>query len=128
MTNSRRSATFLPTRYVPPDTAFRAFGTGATRWRRSSSPSSRLRLVVLDLRLPYMSGKDVLARIRLGRRVPDVPVVVITRKGCDRGVPLASSGSSRPVGKADCHRPPSRDDRIDTRAEGCHDDALENLF
>jgi DNA-binding response OmpR family regulator len=36
------------------------------------------RLVILDLLLPGLSGKDVLRRIRTGRRVPEVPVLVIT--------------------------------------------------
>jgi DNA-binding response OmpR family regulator len=36
------------------------------------------RLVILDLVLPHMSGQEVLRRIRKGRRVPNVPVLVIT--------------------------------------------------
>lgn len=36
------------------------------------------RLVLLDLVLPNLSGLEVLRRIRVGRRVPDVPVLMIT--------------------------------------------------
>jgi DNA-binding response OmpR family regulator len=36
------------------------------------------RLVILDLLMAGLSGRDVLKRIRTGRRVPMVPVIVIT--------------------------------------------------
>ena len=36
------------------------------------------RLVVLDVLLRHMSGREVLRRLREGRRVPNVPVLVIT--------------------------------------------------
>lgn len=35
-------------------------------------------VVLLDLVLPGLGGKDVLKRLRTGQRAPDVPVVVIT--------------------------------------------------
>jgi len=43
------------------------------------------RLVILDLLLPGLSGKDFLKRIRTGQRVPDVPVLVITGTDVDEG-------------------------------------------
>lgn len=43
------------------------------------------RLVILDLLLPGLSGKDLLKRIRTGRRVPKVPVLVITGTDEDEG-------------------------------------------
>jgi two-component system OmpR family response regulator len=35
-------------------------------------------LVILDLFLPHMSGRELLKRIRTGSRAPNVPVLVIT--------------------------------------------------
>lgn len=65
--------------------ALRAGGYGVRSFRDGSDALEAIdealeppRLVVLNLLLPYMSGKDLLSRIRMGRRVPDVPVVVIT--------------------------------------------------
>ncbi len=41
------------------------------------------RLVILDLLLGQMTGREVLRRLRVGRRVPDVPVLVITGMDVD---------------------------------------------
>jgi len=41
------------------------------------------RLVILDVLLGSLSGREVLRRIRTGHRVPDVPVLVITAMDVD---------------------------------------------
>lgn len=50
------------------------FGRGAT----SAAESGRLRLVMLDLRLPRVDGLDVLRALRADPRTQRLPVVVLT--------------------------------------------------
>lgn len=45
--------------------------------------SSDIRLVLLDLMMPHLSGLDVLARVRADVRLRDLPCVILTAAGQD---------------------------------------------
>jgi two-component system OmpR family response regulator len=70
--------------------ALRAAGHGVQSFRDGSDALEAVetaleppRLVILDVLLRHMSGREVLRRLRVGRRVPDVPVLVITGMDVD---------------------------------------------
>jgi CheY-like chemotaxis protein len=48
--------------------------------RLAEDSTIEVRLVLLDLRLPGMSGLEVLAAIRDSERLPHVPIVILTGK------------------------------------------------
>jgi two-component system OmpR family response regulator len=56
----------------------RSFGDGSDALEAIEGASEPPRLVILDLLLPHLDGREVLKRLRAGRRVPDVPVLVMT--------------------------------------------------
>jgi len=58
------------------------FRTGAY----SARPPINPRLVLLDVKLPKMSGLEVLARIRSDQRTKGVPVVMLTSSREDRDI------------------------------------------
>lgn len=55
--------------------------TGASK-RRAIRP----RLILLDLKLPRMSGLELLRRIKSDRRTKDIPIVVLTMSWSDRAI------------------------------------------
>ena len=55
----------------------------------ASRPEGLPNLVLLDLKLPKMSGLDVLERVRKDRSFDSVPIVVFTSSSDDREVRLA---------------------------------------
>lgn len=56
------------------------FREGAGRDRASADPD----LILLDLNLPRVSGKEVLARVRSDPRTREIPVIVFTSSRDDR--------------------------------------------
>lgn len=54
--------------------------------RYATSPQSRLKVVLLDLRLPKIDGLEVLRRLRADERTKTLPVVVLTSSKEDRDV------------------------------------------
>jgi CheY-like chemotaxis protein len=59
------------------------FGTGAHAERR---PDDRPKLVLLDLKLPRMSGLEVLGRLKADPRTRPIPVVIFTSSAQERDV------------------------------------------
>jgi CheY-like chemotaxis protein len=57
------------------------FGTGEYDGRRSDKPP---RVVLLDLKLPKVSGMEVLRKLRSDPRTRSVPVVMLTSSKEDR--------------------------------------------
>jgi DNA-binding response OmpR family regulator len=55
-----------------------SFQSGANALLAIDGAIESPRLVILDLLMAGLSGRDVLRRIRTGRRVPQVPVIVVT--------------------------------------------------
>jgi DNA-binding response OmpR family regulator len=69
----------------------RGAGYGARSFRDGSDALEAIekaleppRLVILDVLLARMSGREVLRLLRTGHRVPDVPVLVITAMDVDK--------------------------------------------
>jgi two-component system, response regulator len=62
------------------------FGCG-----EKSSPVSRPRLILLDLRLPKVNGLEVLERVRADPRTRHMPVVVLSSSGEDPDLESASN-------------------------------------
>jgi DNA-binding response OmpR family regulator len=70
--------------------ALRSAGHGVQSFRDGSDALEAIessleapRLVILDVILRHLSGREVLRRIRAGRRVPNVPVIVVTGMDVD---------------------------------------------
>jgi DNA-binding response OmpR family regulator len=56
----------------------RCFADGSDALAAIDESVEAPKLVLLDLMLPNLSGREVLRRLRVGRHAPQVPVVVIT--------------------------------------------------
>ena len=74
------------------------FGTGTY----ANLPNSRLKVVLLDLRLPKVDGLEVLRRIRADVRTMHIPIVVVTSSTQDSDIAEAyrlgaNSFISKPV-------------------------------
>lgn len=60
----------------------RIFGTG----RYAENPLPRPKVILLDLKLPKMSGIDVLKRLKESSETRNIPVVVLTSSGEERDI------------------------------------------
>jgi CheY-like chemotaxis protein len=60
-----------------------------TKWDEIPSKAARPDLIVLDLNMPRMNGREVLAAVKADEQLKTIPVIVFTTSGADSDVLLS---------------------------------------